>query len=245
MPNKGLFWLEVIALFEVPIEYTILYDAGYMQGWHLIAWIAIIVMMYVFAVYGLIRAAHAELASQKWFYRAFCWFLIFYGITNITIVLSIWSNAGNDYNFYQGIANFSGVVSLFPLILTFEKYLVSKTHFVFTIIGIVVVILVGLVYVLMPNNPTVSLRIAQVGAPILLVIVVALFFVLISQSAGEVRKRAIYTLLGIAFAGFGAIFNGVDMIGLGVPLYVAPILFGLGILLIVWSQMTGTASKSS
>src|SRR5271157_2123580 len=230
-------------MFEVPIQYTTLESVGYMQSWHLAAWTGIIVLMYAFAILCLIRASRAQVVSQKWLYRAFSWFLCLYGLTNIAIVLSIWSNAGNDYNAYQALANFAGVVSLFPLILVFEKYLVTNTHSIFTIISILVIVLCGLVFLFLPNDPTLSLRIAQAGAPILLVIVLGLFIVLIRQSAGEVRTRGIYTLLGIGLAGFGAIFNGVDMIGLGVPIYVAPIFFGLGIVLIVWSQIKSTTSS--
>lgn len=219
------------------------FPTDYMQNWHLAAWIGIIIMMYCFVIIFLARVKTAQTPIQKSLYRSFSWFLFFYGITIIAIMFSIWSPS--NFNMWQVIANFIGLVSLLPIVLSFEKNLVPKTHFFFTIIGIILCgtngILV-LMFFFFNLSPDLSLRIAQIGAATVLLIIIAMFFVLVRQTAGEIRRRSIATLFGIALTGIGAIFNGKDILVLGIPLYVAPILFGLGIILMSISQLNRTKS---
>lgn len=208
------------------------YTAGYMVGWHLYAWIAIICIMYLFAIILLTRVGRAKLPVTKWVLRAFSWFLAIYGITNITIILSVWSPTPDDFNFWQGIANFSGLVSLILGVAVLEKYLVPKTHHILSIFGVIIIVIDFIILAFFPTQYLLSLRIAQVGAPILLVTIIGLYFVLIKQTTGTIRRQAIITILGIALCGIAAIFNGEDLLRIGIPLWTAPLMFGIGVVLL-------------
>ncbi len=212
-------------MFAVPAAYP----ADYMKDWHLIWWIAIIGIMYVFAIILWARAGRAETPITKWIFRAFSWFLWFYGITNITIILSIWYP--DNFTFWQVIANFAGLVSLIAGVAVLEKYLVPKTHHVLTVFA-VIIICVNFIILFLPDQYLLSLLIAQVGAVILLATIIGLYFVLIKQSTGTIRRQAFITVLSIALCGIGAIFNGEQMFPLGMPLWAAPLLFGIGVVLL-------------
>ncbi len=208
------------------------YTAGYMLDWHLYAWITIICIMYVFSIILLTRVSRAKLPVTKWVLRAFSWFLAIYGITNITIIQSVWSPTVDDFNFWQGIANFSGLVSLIFGVAVLEKYLVPKTHHILTIFAVIIIVIDFIILAFFPSEYLLSLRIAQVGAPILLVTIIGLYFILIKQATGTIRRQAVITLLGIALCGIAAIFNGEDLLRIGVPLWAAPLMFGIGVVLL-------------
>jgi hypothetical protein len=213
------------------------FPPDYMKEWHLICWIAIIGIMYLFAIILSIRVGRAETPITKWIFRAFSWFLWIYGITNITIILSIWFP--DSFDFWQGIANFAGLLSLVAGVAVLEKYLVPKTHHVLTVFAIIINVVDLLILLFFPDQTDLSLTIAQVGAVILLASIIGLYFVFIHQSTGTIRRQAVITVTGIALCGIGAIFNGYQILELGMPLLVAPLLFGIGVVFI------GTSLKIS
>ncbi len=201
-----------------------------MKDWHLIVWAAIIGIMYIFAILLLVRVGQAKTPITKWIFRAFSWFLWVYGVTIITIILSIWYP--NNFDFWQGIANFVGMLSLVAGVAVLEKYLVPKTHHFLMVFAVVIVVVDVILLLFFPSEYLLSLRIAQIGAPILLATILLLYLFMIKQSTGTVRRQALFAFLGIALCGIGAIFNGEDLFKIGMPLWAAPLLFGIGVVLL-------------
>ncbi len=201
----------------------------YARGFDLYLWIAAIVLHYVFMVIFIKRAKSVEYKSQKWLFAAYATFFGLYGITKILFIYAVWDPA--NYDFWVNLGYVFGVICFVPIIAHIEKFLVPKTKFIFTILGLglFVVSLLGLFPFL---GRDFVLEVTYIASPVLLSIVFILYMVLIKQSTGFIRTKTAWTLLGMIFFAIAVILDGEGILTLQIiPLWVAPVVYLVGILL--------------
>ncbi|MHA1340825.1 MAG: hypothetical protein ACTSRZ_12555 [Promethearchaeota archaeon] len=217
-------------------------ENGYVRGMHLIAWVIAIALMYISVFVFISRSKKKELIiSQVWIFRSFALFFGLMGITRILFVFAYYIEPW--YNFFLATAYAFGALSLLPIVFVLEKWLIRWSRRIFTIIGIILNILSFYYAIFNVQQSATARLIQQIGMPFLALAFLILYLFLIKNSVGVVRKKAILTLFGMVVFVVGILLDSEQMLfsSLESPyfiflLYISPIVFSLGIILIVSSQ---------
>ncbi|MFX0135069.1 MAG: hypothetical protein ACFFDN_15615 [Candidatus Hodarchaeota archaeon] len=163
------------------------------------------------------KSRKTEVESQKWLFIGIGIFLILYGITRILFLCAEWARdwgadlyspnvipfskpGGSGYDFFWRLAALIGLVGLIIYNFVVERYLIRKTKYVFSIIG------VGTLIVCVIFGPyDIGLLATRTGPLIMGFSIVILYIYLIFTGEGEVRKKAIIATLGlfVFFLGVG------------------------------------------
>ncbi|NMC05877.1 MAG: hypothetical protein GYA24_11730 [Candidatus Lokiarchaeota archaeon] len=145
----------------------------------------------------------------------YAFFTIFYAMCRIFFIVAVWypdeTWSTDSYDFFVVIGYFFACVGLTAMILVIEKYLITKTRHVFTIIGIVMCV-VYFLSILGILTQHVALLLSYVSSPLLTVVMVALYLYLAVKGAAELRRKAIAILVAIALIGVSAIVDGESMV---------------------------------
>ncbi|GAB4312788.1 MAG: hypothetical protein Kow0069_13640 [Promethearchaeota archaeon] len=212
--------------------------AEYLRGVDLPIWMAAITLHYVFAFVFASRSRKADLASQKWLYRAFAAFMATYGVTRVLFAVAVYDP--DNYDAWVNLGYVFGIAAFVPIIVVVERFLIPQTKFAFSALGVVlsVVSVLGLAASL---EREFILQVTQVAAPVLFGVVFLLYVVLVKQSTGIIRKKSARTLVGMLFLGLGIVLDGEAVLTLGVvPLWIAPVVYLLGVVLIGVYQSAST-----
>ncbi len=187
-----------------------------------IAKIILIVITVIGGVLLTLKQVKLEKSGQKYFLLGIAVFAYVFALTRAIFVYT--DNLGSSHPDYQFLWRLGWVMSLIAIIaivVVIETYMV-KTRYVFTVIGIIGVILT----IILEQE---LLRFVNAGVSgVLLVDLVAAYVYVIIKSEGAPRIKATKSLLGIALLAGGLIidgfstqlFSGMDMSLLGVSLMV-------------------------
>ncbi|MHA1821755.1 MAG: hypothetical protein ACTSU2_10710 [Promethearchaeota archaeon] len=213
---------------------------GYARGYNLILWAIAILTMYIAGLIFYLRSKKVDVVSAKWFYKSFALFFWIMGITRILFIFAYHLEA--YYHAFLAYGYAFGALSLLPIVFILEKWMIHWSHRFFTIVGIVLVILGFYFAIFNFNASELSRTIQEVGMPILFLSFLILYLWLIKISTGSVRKKAVFTLIGIIITVLGIVFDGESfmeaLIGplQWVVLIIPPIIFTLGIIMMIISQ---------
>ncbi|MBD3350683.1 MAG: hypothetical protein GF364_04265 [Candidatus Lokiarchaeota archaeon] len=217
-------------------------EAGYIRGVHLVIWISAIAIMYVAGAIFLNRSLQEGLLkSQMWVYRSFGLFFILMGITRILFVLGYFIEP--FYNFLLALGYAFGALSLLPLVITLEKWLIKWSRHFFSIVGIILTILSFYFVIFDVSHSELSRTIQEIGMPIMAGSFLILYMYLIKITIGAVRKKAILTLIGMTIFVIGIVLDGERLLygfygtSLLLPMmFLSPAVFISGILLMLYAQ---------
>jgi FtsH-binding integral membrane protein len=211
---------------------------GYMRGVNLAAWIIAITIMYVIGVIFLKRAYIIKDEPKKQLFRSFGMFFILMGITRISYILAYWIEP--YYNFFLSLGYCFGALSLFPLVITLERWTFTKNKFFFTIVG---AILIGCSFVfliltfIIPSISEILRLILNIGIPIIAVSLAILYGIMIKNESGEIRRKTVFLLLGIIIFIEGMLLDSEMFLKVNASsMHIAPFVFILGMILIVLNQ---------
>jgi hypothetical protein len=216
--------------------------SGYMRGFSLYLWIFAIASMYFIGIVFILRSRKEGIfASQSWIFRSFGLFFFIMGITRIIFIFAYWIEP--SYHLLLTIGYVFGALSLVPLIIVIEKYLILWSHHFFSIVGGILSIL-SFYFLFFPSQSDFSRTIQEVGMPVLLAGYVILYINVIKLSAGAIRRKAIMTLFGMVVLVVGILLDSeraleswaLDPIMRIVGLYIPPLVFALGVYIIGFSQ---------
>lgn len=219
-------------------------NAGYIRGLHLAVWIVAIGTMYFVAMLFLKRSlTEGLIISQIWIYRSFALFFMLMGITRILFVFGYFVES--YYNFLLATGYAFGAVSLLPIVFVMEKWLITKSKRIFSIFGIILTALSFYFVIFNVSESELSRTIQTIGMPFMAGAFFILYLWMIKISVGSVRKKASMTLFGMIIFVAGILLDGEDLLYTfyGTPLlqpmlYVSPIVFILGMVLIAVAQKT-------
>ncbi len=178
--------------------------------------IAIAVLLYTGYLF-LNKSRSVEAEGQKWLFIGFGIFFILYATTRILFLCAEWARdwgpdlyspnvipfskpGGPGYDLFWRIATLSGLVGWTFFIFVIEKYLIRKTKFIFSIIGL------GTLIICLIFGPyEIGLLATRTGPILMGLILILLYFYLIFTSDGDVRKKALMATLGliVLFIGIG------------------------------------------
>jgi hypothetical protein len=198
--------------------------------------------MYVVAMLFLKRSMREGLIiSQVWVYRAYSLFFILMGITRILFVFGYFVES--YYNFLLALGYSFGALALLPIVFVMEKWLITKSKRIFSIIGLILNGLSFYFVIFDVANSELSRSIQEYGMPVMAGSFLILYMWMIKISIGSVRKKAALTLLGmIVFVG-GILLDGETLLFgfYGTPLllpmmFLSPTIFVIGMVLMVFAQ---------
>ena len=193
--------------------------------------VCLISALILFAAFLFFKMREKEPGSaQRKIYLGYCLFLLSYACTRVFFVFSdieVYSteSAGTLLNtVYVGIAYSFGIFGALWLILMLERFLLH-TRYIFTVIGIIMLILSLLSIFIMALNAVIQFAIT-ITLPAFFLLVVLLYLYITVKSAGEARKRSLGIIIGLVIMMVGFLF-GSSVIGAyldPIGLYVARIL---------------------
>lgn len=156
-------------------------------------------------------------------------FAIFYALCRVFFIIAVWFPDEpwnpNSYDFFVVIGYLFASVGLTSLIFVLEKYLITKTKRVFSVIGIVVSVLLAITIVgqllqlqvpvplIVDGEPLnllgqqTALYISVVASPLLIAVIAILYMYLAAKSTADLRKKAVLILVAIALIGIASIFD--------------------------------------
>jgi hypothetical protein len=209
----------------------------YYRGIHLGMWITAVVIMYILCVIFIIRSKREGIFdSQKWLFRSFALFFGLMGGTRIFFIIGCLIEPW--YEITLVIAYLFGILSLTPAVMTLEKYIVTKTHKIFSLLAIAISIS-SLIFVFIPSQYALSRGIMSAAMPFLLFIFVFLYVSVIRNSVGTVRKKSLLTLIGMVIIVIGTLLDSEALlVAMANHIITAagPIVFSIGCIIIGYSQ---------
>jgi hypothetical protein len=210
---------------------------GYMRGVNLGIWIALVAILLFIAGILLHRSRGGDIIpSQMWLFRSFALFFIFTACTYLSYMLAY--NLEPFYNLFLTLGYTFGIISVIPIIATIEKYILIRTRHVITIFTIIL-FGIALFVVINPTYSPILRVITQSSAPILGFVVLILYLIVIKNSTGSLRQKAMMTLIGFILIMVGMALDSESIMKAGFPLIISPLVLFGGALLVVWSQKRG------
>lgn len=219
-------------IFEIPIGTPV----EYMHSWHLALWILGTLILFIACVIFLKRSNQQGLIeSQKQLFRSYASFAIFMGICRAFFMMA-YNDLFDAYGILLHIGFFFGQLSLIPAIWVFEKYLVTKTRKVFTILAIALTI-ISVFGIFFTNQTIVDLLSQRFGAPVLAVVYFYLYIYIAKTTTGIMRRNSILMIIGFSVLCLGIIMDSIEIVKNPlIPLWISPVLFNIGGLIILITQ---------
>jgi hypothetical protein len=192
-------------------------------------------LLYVSSILFFRKAKRTDVPMAKNILISYGFFSIFYGLTRIFFNLAIMINYGNDYDFWISLGYAPGVVGFAMIITALEKIKYEKR--IFAIIGwTLAVITIGGTFLTIFGQEELRetfLTIIWIGTPLAAVIIFILYYILIKNTVGTVRKKSIYSFLGMILLVVGIALDSEFFLKAGaVPLvlkiYGAPVIATIG-----------------
>ena len=213
---------------------------SYYRGVNLTLWLIAIVTMYIAGIIFFHRASQKDLiVSQVWLYRSFGLVFIIMSLTRISFIFGYFIEP--YYNFFLSLGYTFAAISLLPIVITFERFIVTNTHKFFSIVGTALCI-IAIYFNIFPSESQLSRTIQDIGMPVIALSFLILYAWVIRHSAGDVRHKAIMTLVGMVVFVVGIILDsesiifGLSPISAIIVMDSSPIIFWLGIVIMTFSQ---------
>jgi len=203
---------------------------GYARGYNMLLWIGVVLSLMISAIVLINRGRRKDIIiSQKWIYRGFGFFLICFGITVIFYLFAY--NIEPYFDLLKECGYTFSIIAPILLILTIEKYMMTKTRRFFSIFSIGLAIFC-IIYIFLSTESSTLRTITQSGAPVLMLIFVLLYIKVILLSIGKIRQKAIITFIGLLCIGIAIILDSEAVMLTGIPLFIAPIVYMIGAILV-------------
>lgn len=200
----------------------------YMHGFNLFLWISMIVLYLLVGTFIFFKQSNeTDVPTQKWLFASYGTFALGMGMCRVFFVLAF-NDIGGQYQLLLHIGFLMGSISFTPVIFVYEKFIVKNTKKVFTILALVL-LGISIYGVIDPTQKTLDLISQRIGGPILGVIFAYLYFVMLFNTSGELRRNSWLMLIGMLFIAFGMIFDSFEIvINPLIPLWISPLAFLIG-----------------
>nr|MDO8088564.1 hypothetical protein [Candidatus Sigynarchaeum springense] len=117
----------------------------------------------------------------------------------------------NSYDFFVVMGYFFASFGLTCMILALESFLITRTHHIFSIFGLVMTLL-NFLAVLGILSQDMALYLSYLSSPALTAMIAILYIYLAAKGTAELRKKAILILVAILFIGVASIIDGESLI---------------------------------
>ncbi|MEX2682803.1 MAG: hypothetical protein Q6373_014530 [Candidatus Sigynarchaeota archaeon] len=117
----------------------------------------------------------------------------------------------DSYNFFVVMGYFFACFGLTCMILALESYLITRTHHIISIFGLVMTLL-NFLAVLGLLSQNMALLLSYLSSPALTAMIAILYVYLAAKGTAELRRKAIMILIAILFIGVASIIDGESLI---------------------------------
>lgn len=178
---------------------------GYYIGADLILWLVSIGILWVLTFFFFrLAVRNKELPSVYSLQRAMGLFMIFMSLNKICYILAYWIPY---YESMVALGYTTGLLSMLGILYSFEKYIVKRTHYLFTIYASIITIF-SLFLLIMPEQRALFRSITSISGMVIPLAVILAFLWLAFASTGEVRTKSIGTLVGMIMIEIGFFLEG-------------------------------------
>lgn len=204
-------------------------------GINLDLWIISIILHYICAVLLIMKARSTrEVISLRRLLFSYAWFVISLGLNRIFFTWAYLAPTPEEYSLYLGLGYLFATLALLPVYIVLEKYYVTTTKNIFTVVAVILTAL-SLISVFLPENlyaVRTTLQLMGMGASVLWFF---LYIWIIKQTTGAPRQKAIKLLLSVFIAILGFTLDSEMILVLQIiPPYVAPIVYSFGFCLMTY-----------
>ncbi|GAB4307091.1 MAG: hypothetical protein Kow0069_04330 [Promethearchaeota archaeon] len=208
------------------------YPPGYYFSADFPVWVAVVVAGVVGCALFLLKRRKLELKTQKALYLGMGMVLLFLSVMRVFYLAAVRFYV--DYDLVANLGYASQLVALTALLFEFEKHVVQRTRFAFTLLGVagVVVSLASLVDWL---DRDFARLFSTLVSTLDTLAVLALFASLVRRSVGAVRTRTLTSFVGVVVMFVGNLIDSEMFYGFwpDMPLLLAPVLAFGGLVVVV------------
>ncbi len=208
---------------------------------------AFTVILWILGVIFIKKSRKNKIEGARRIQLAFGLFGIFYGLCRLFFILMFqdFTNPDLNYNLFASIAYSFGIVGFTSIIWALEKVKYRKNYFFMVGLLVTIITIGGTVIIVLriaPEIRTTLLLVIFIGVPISALIIFILYMFLITKSAGIVRKKAAWSLLGLIIMFVGIVMDSqfvlaMDQIPLFIRMDVVPIICIVGYLIFAITQL--------
>ncbi|NVM05256.1 MAG: hypothetical protein HWN67_23255 [Candidatus Helarchaeota archaeon] len=208
--------------------------------------IAFAAILIILGVSFLLRVKKQEDEAAKRIKIAFGLFGVLYGICRIFFILMFqdFTNPAQNYDLFANIAYSFGMLGLTSIIWAIEKVKYETRYFFLTGLAITIITTAGIVLNLlgMAVIRELILIIIMSGTPVAGFFIIILYIQVIRLSSGEVRKKALYSLIGFLIMVVGITMDGqfflaIETIPIWFKMDVVPLFCIVGYLMFAINQL--------
>jgi len=217
---------------------------------NLYAYIIYAVLLIGFGIYFFIQAKKQELESVKRLKIGLGIFGVCYGASRILFILMFNINPDLFYNMFAALAYSVGMVGFTAMIWALEKVKYKKRYFFLIALATTIIVIISAAIVInltLTGITATELRVSMlyviyIGSGVAMILIIFLYISLIKLSTGIVRKKAIYSFLGLVIMTIGILldsqlFLAVEFIPIWVKMDLVPIVTIIGYLLFAINQL--------
>jgi hypothetical protein len=217
---------------QVPSVFPEIYYKG-IDFW---LWLIAISIGILGSIMFYLRMKKQDTAIQKTISLGIANILLFFSMMRILYILAV-RLPGHNYDFFTGLGYATGLLGLTGFVFSAERYLLHKTKFLLTIIGLVGVI-AGFLAAFGVLSRDYVVNITGIVAAIIIGFILLISIWLIVHIPGDLRKRMFIVVVGIILIYLADVLDSQRMYTLiiGWPIFIAPLCMIVGIILLVWAM---------
>ncbi|MGQ4873730.1 MAG: hypothetical protein ACP6IY_06595 [Promethearchaeia archaeon] len=220
-------------LFKVPEVFDY---STYYRGISLVLWIITISGCFIGALLFIIKANKMELKSQKWLYLGYGVFFIFFSLMRIFYIVAVY--IPENYDLYTSLGYVVGTIGLIFWLYVLETQMIKSTKGIFVAISIVMfaVAVIGLTGII---ERELALNIINITTPFSISVVFFMYMYIAVKGTGEVRKKAIWLIVGLLLIMLGHAMDSEFWAGNfpDFPYEIPPIVMLIGLLIFLITQL--------
>jgi len=205
---------------------------------------ACIIAFYVAGIFLLVKKKD-ELETHRKIKVGYALFMWFFALTRIFFIIAIWFPSETwangmahgsptfrgSYDFFVIFGYIFAAIGMTSIIYVVEKYLITRLHRVFTIIGCIMICIYGLTIVAMTQTAAAlsilphpwleiaeylgqqfALLLSDILSPVLIAVIVILYLYLAVKGTATLRRNAILIIVAIALMGVGSAIDGESLV---------------------------------
>ncbi|MGV9173359.1 MAG: hypothetical protein ACOC44_04600 [Promethearchaeia archaeon] len=217
---------------------------------NLYAYIIYAILLIGFGMYFFFQAKEQELESLKRLKIGLGMFGVFYGASRILFILMFNINPDVYYDVFASLAYAVGMIGFTAMIWALEKIKYKKRYFFLVALSTTTIVIISAAMVI---NLTLSgveatelrtniLYVIYIGSGVAMFLIIFLYISLIRQSTGTIKKKAIYSFLGLIIMTAGILmdsqfFLAMEFIPIWVKMDLVPIITIIGYLIFAINQI--------
>ncbi|MHA1682680.1 MAG: hypothetical protein ACTSUE_17205 [Promethearchaeota archaeon] len=187
----------------------------YYHGINFIFEVISILLFIIIGLFLMIKKKEDDTDLHRKIKTGYGMFALFYSLCRIFFIIAVWfpdeSWSANSYDYFVVVGYLFATLGLTSIIIVVERYLVRKTRYIFTILGLIMVVIYGIsVLGMIPQD--MALLLSFISSPVLIGVLVILYLTVAIRGTASIRRTALLMLTTIFMMGVAAIIDGESLV---------------------------------